>query len=422
MAEKTFISEKTNKIKKPFSFPGSRNIMRRLVHKKLNNLNEGSIEIIEGNSKKTFGNVNSKLSVKISIYSSEFYSLLLTKGSIGALESYIEGHWSCNDLVALSRMIIRDDIAADNLEKGFAMITKPLLWLYIRLNPNTKVGSKKNIRAHYDLSNDFFKVFLDKTLTYSCAIFSKPEMSLRDAQIEKLDRLCRKIGLTSQDTLLEIGTGWGSFAIHAAKNYGSSITTPTISKEQFDFASARIRKAGLENKITVLQKDYRDLTGSFDKLVSIEMIEAVGPQFMSTFIKKCCSLIKPNGLMAFQGITMSEQNFKQYLRGTDFLRKYIFPGGSLISISQINEHIKNHSDMRFVHLEDITNHYALTLKEWRKRFNKKIEEIYSLGFSESFCRLWEVYLASCEAAFLENHIGDVQMVFARPGKDDTITY
>ena len=228
MVEKTFISEKTNKIKKPFSFPGSRNIMRRLVHKKLNNLNEGSIEIIEGNSKKTFGNVNSKLSVKISIYSSEFYSLLLTKGSIGALESYIEGHWSCNDLVALSRMIIRDDIAADNLEKGFAMITKPLLWLYIRLNPNTKVGSKKNIRAHYDLSNDFFKVFLDKTLTYSCAIFSKPEMSLRDAQIEKLDRLCRKIGLTSQDTLLEIGTGWGSFAIHAAKNYGCSITTTTI--------------------------------------------------------------------------------------------------------------------------------------------------------------------------------------------------
>ena len=422
MRKKIFITNNVQKRRKRLSFRGINNFMRKMVHKKLHSLCEGSIEIVEEGSKKVFGNTDGALKATISVYSPKFYSLLVTRGSVGALESFIDGHWYCDDLVALSRILIRDDTATNHLEKGFAILSKPLLWLYIHLNPNTKSGSQRNIRAHYDLSNDFFKLFLDKTLTYSCAFFSKPNMSLKAAQIEKLDRLCRKINLSAQDSLLEIGTGWGSFAIHAAKKYGCSVTTTTISKEQFYFASEKVREAGLEDKISILRKDYRDLTGTFDKLVSIEMIEAVGPQFMPTFIKKCSSLVKPDGLIAIQGITISDQDFQQYIRGTDFLRKYIFPGGSLISISQINEHFKNFTDMRFVHLEDITHHYALTLREWRKRFNIKLDNVYSLGFSKSFCRLWEFYLASCEAAFLENHIGDVQMIFARPERDTTIIY
>ncbi|MBH30400.1 MAG: SAM-dependent methyltransferase [Candidatus Marinimicrobia bacterium] len=422
MTKTIHISNKKEMLKQGFVLSRLNNFMRKLVHGKLDSLSKGSIQIIEGDLKKTFGNTEVLLKATVSVYSPQFYYLLITRGSIGALESFMDGHWHCDDLVALSRILIRDYSAANRLEKGFAWLSKPLLWLYTHLNPNTKKGSVRNIQAHYDLSNDFFKLFLDKTLTYSCAFFSTPEISLEEAQIEKLDRLCRKLNLTAEDSLLEIGTGWGSMAIHAAQKYGCSVTTTTISKEQFDFASARVREAGLQDKITILQKDYRDLTGTFDKLVSIEMIEAVGPQFMSKFVKKCSSLINADGLIAIQGITISDQNFKQYIRGTDFLRSYIFPGGSLISIAQINEHFKNLTNMRFVHLEDITNHYALTLREWRERFNKKLDSIYSLGFSTSFCRLWEFYLASCEAAFLERHIGDVQMIFASPETNSTIRY
>ncbi len=419
MTKTIHVSNKKEMIKLGFPLTPLNNFMRKLVHGKLNSLSKGEIQIIEGDSKKTFGNTEGPLKATVSVYSPQFYYLLITQGSIGALESFMDGHWHCDDLVALSRILIRDDSAANRLEKGFAWLSKPLLWLYIH---NTKRGSLRNVQAHYDLSNDFFKLFLDKTLTYSCAFFPKPDISLEEAQIEKLDRLCRKLNLTADDRLLEIGTGWGSMAIHAAQKYGCSVTTTTISKEQYDYALTRVREAGLQDKITILQKDYRDLTGTFDKLVSIEMIEAVGPQFMSTFVKKCSSLIKPDGLIAIQGITISDQNFKQYIRGTDFLRKYIFPGGSLISIAQINEHFKKLTNMRLVHLEDITNHYALTLREWRQRFNKKLDSVYSLGFSTSFCRLWEFYLASCEAAFLERHIGDVQMIFAMRETNNTIKY
>ena len=413
MNNKALITNQTKKVKKVFSFQIGTGLMRKLVHKKLENLQHGSIEILEGDLRKTFGKTDGPLKATVSVYSKKFYSLLATRGSIGACESYIDGHWSCDDLVALSRILIKNTPVANRLEKGLAIITKPLLWLYIHLSPNTKVGSRRNIGAHYDLSNDFFKLFLDNTLTYSCAVFSKPDMSLKEAQLEKLDRLCRKIDLKGEDHLLEIGTGWGSFAIHAASKYGCSVTTTTISKQQFDFASERIKEAGLENKITILQKDYRDLTGVFDKIVSIEMIEAVGPQFMPTYFKQCSTLLKSNGLMAIQGITISDQNYASYKRGTDFLRKYIFPGGSLISVSQVTTQIKNFTDMTVIHLEDISHHYALTLREWRKRFSNKLNDVYSLGFSKSFCRLWEFYLASCEGAFIERHVGDVQMVFAK---------
>ena len=263
----------------------------------------------------------------------------------------------------------------------------------MRLSPNTRFGSRKNIIAHYDLSNEFFKLFLDKTMTYSCAYFKDVNNSLEDAQVEKFDRLCRKLNLKENDKVLEIGSGWGGFAIHAVSKYRCHVTTTTISNEQYNYTSQRIKELGLENKITLLKKDYRDLDGQFDKIISIEMIEAVGSNYVSKYLNKCDSLLKTDGMMALQGITINDQGFESYIKGTDFLRKYIFPGGSLISISQITKHLKNHTKMKIFHLEDISLHYALTLNKWRENFFIKIEEVHSLGFSQNFINLWDLQLS-----------------------------
>jgi len=282
-------------------------------------------------------------------------------------------------------------------------------------NRNTRAGSRKNIAAHYDLGNDFYELWLDPKMMYSSAYFDTPTTSLEVAATTKLERICEKLDLCETDSVVEIGTGWGGFAIFAARHYGCKVTTTTISKQQYEMASERVRQAGLEDRITLLFDDYRDLEGQYDKLVSIEMIEAVGHQFHDSFFKKCCELLKPDGQMLLQAITIADQQYDQYVRSVDFIRRYIFPGGCLTSVTDMTNVMTRHTDMRLLHAEDIGPHYARTLQRWHKRFIAKLDAVRELGYPETFVRMWEFYLCYCEAAFIERSIGTVQMLIMRPG-------
>jgi len=304
------------------------------------------------------------------------------------------------------------------LDSGWAKLIKPVNNYIHRKRQNTLSGSKKNILAHYDLSNDFYKLWLDESMTYSCGVFETEKSSLKEASIEKLDRICRKLNLSEKDNILEIGTGWGSFAIHAAKNYGCKVTTTTISDAQHKYAKEQILKKGLEDKITLLNQDYRTLSGSFDKIVSIEMIEAVGHEYVPIFFEKVSNLLKKDGLFALQGITYNDHSFEEYKNSVDFIKKYIFPGSCLISISQITDAVKNSTDLAIVNLEDITSHYVTTLYKWRRNFMNVLPQVKALGFSNAFINMWEFYFIYCEAGFLERNIGDYQVIFAKSSARD----
>ena len=388
-------------------------LFKKIVMKKFFTLKHGYI-ILKDNSKEyKIGNENSELKVNLEILSDEFYVLIGSGGIMGASEAYALGLWKVDDLVKLIQIIVRNKELMENIDSGLSSIMKPVnKWIHYR-RQNTLIGSKKNIIAHYDLSNDFYRLWLDKTMTYSCGIFLDDNATLEQASVEKLDRICRKLKLKKNDSVLEIGTGWGSFAIHAAKNYGCKITTTTISDAQFDYAKNRIKEEGLEKQITLLNSDYRLLNGKFDKIASIEMIEAVGHKNVKTYFEKISSLLKDDGLFAMQGITYNDQNFDVYKNSVDFINKYIFPGSCLISVSQVSEIIKKNTSMLFIDLEDITSHYATTLKIWRENFFEKLPKIRELGFSEAFINLWEFYFVYCEAGFLEKNIGDYQFVFSK---------
>ena len=309
------------------------------------------------------------------------------------------------------------------LESGWSNLMKPINSIIHLKRKNSLAGSKKNILAHYDLSNEFYKLWLDETMTYSCGIFEKDNTSMKDASIEKLDRICRKLSIQEKDSVLEIGTGWGSFAIHAAKNYNCHITTTTISDAQYKYVKEKIESSGLTDKITLLKTDYRKLEGKYDKIVSIEMIEAVGHEYVPLYFKKVSSLLKDEGLFGIQGITYNDQQFDVYKNSVDLIKKYIFPGSCLISISQITDVMKKYTDLSLSHLEDITMHYATTLEKWRENFYTEIEDIKKLGFSNEFIKMWEFYFVYCEAGFKERHIGDYQFVFAKPeAKNINIKY
>jgi cyclopropane-fatty-acyl-phospholipid synthase len=388
-------------------------IFKKLVVKKFKNLENGLINFTDGEQSIMIGNKQSKLRVKLEVKSDEFYVLLGSGGLMGASEAYALGFWKVDDLVKLIQIMVRNKDLMENLDSGLSSLIKPInKWIHYR-RQNTLLGSKKNILAHYDLSNDFYQLWLDKTMTYSCGIFKNENTTLEEASIEKLDQICKKLQLKNTDSILEIGTGWGSFAIHAAKNYGCSVTTTTISDAQYKFAKQRIEEEGLSSKINLLNKDYRYLEGTFDKIASIEMIEAVGHKNVPEYFKKVSTLLKEDGLFAMQGITYNDQNFEVYKNSVDFINRYIFPGSCLISINQISEIIKKNTDMIFVDLEDITEHYATTLKIWRKNFFDKISEIRELGFSQAFINLWEFYFVYCEAGFIEKNIGDYQFVFSK---------
>jgi cyclopropane-fatty-acyl-phospholipid synthase len=391
-------------------------IARKAVLSLLEKLKHGRITLIEDNHRYPSGDEShtAALQADVTVYHSQFYSRILFGGSIGAAEAYMEGLWSADDLTAVMRILALNQKAFADMEKGLARFTAPLYKLYHYARKNTKGGSRKNILAHYDLGNDFYALFLDKTMTYSCGIFERQDSSLREASEAKYDRICRKLNLTTSDQVLEIGTGWGGFAMHAALNYGVHVTTATISDEQHQFAQNRIKAAGLEGRITLLKSDYRDLSGKFDKLVSIEMIEAVGHHFYATFFQTCSRLLKDDGIMALQAITIGDQIFNRHKRSVDFIKRYIFPGSCIPSITAISNAIAKATDLRLVHLEDITPHYARTLREWRRRFFGNVDKVRQMGYSDTFIRMWEYYLCYCEGGFAERYIGDVQMLFTKP--------
>ncbi len=398
---------------------------RRLILSRLQTLQVGQIVVSENEELMTFGEATEDfpLTTTIRILDPSFYSDIAFGGVVGAGEAYINGSWACDELSELLRILLRNRDVLERMDSGLALLGKPVQKLFHAFNMNTRKGSRKNIAAHYDLGNDFYQLWLDQKMMYSAAYFDTPETSLDDAASAKLDRICRKLDLSADDSVIEIGTGWGGFAIHAASNYGCRVTTTTISSQQYAYAKQAISNAGLEDKITLLFKDYRDLEGSFDKLVSIEMIEAVGHEYHDTYFKKCCDLLKSDGQMLLQAITIADQRYDQYKTSVDFIKRYIFPGGCLTSVTDMTSTMTRHTDMRVIHLEDIGPHYATTLRRWHDRFFARIDEVRGLGYSDAFIRMWQFYLCYCESAFVERAIGDVQMLMMRPGaRGESVRY
>ncbi|MDP2128862.1 MAG: cyclopropane-fatty-acyl-phospholipid synthase family protein [Pseudohongiella sp.] len=393
----------------------SEKIARGLLFRKLAQLRAGRIVINEGSQSHIFGETHDDaLTAHVIVENPAFYKAVVFNGSIGGGESYMQQHWHTPDLVTLVRIMVLNMNVLQGLDTGKALLARVMNKMQHIRNRNTVTGSRKNISAHYDLSNDFFATFLDPTMMYSAAIFRDESQSLHEASLNKLTHICERLQLKAGDHLIEIGTGWGSMAIHAAKYYGCKVTTTTISQEQYKHASERVKAEGLEDRVELLLKDYRDLEGTYDKLVSIEMIEAVGHQYFSNYFAKCSSLLKPDGLMLIQAITISDQRYESAKAEVDFIQRYIFPGGCLPSNSAIANHIAQDTDMHIVGLEDITRDYAMTLDRWRKTFLGKVREIQALGFGTDFIRMWDYYLAYCQGGFMERVIHTAQIVMAKP--------
>jgi cyclopropane-fatty-acyl-phospholipid synthase len=391
-------------------------LAKKLLLRLLSGLRRGELTLIDGSVRRIFGAISDKfpLEATITVHHPRFYSSVVFGGSIGASEAFMAGQWSTDDLTTVVRITILNQEVFEGMEKGLARLTAPLHMFIHLLRGNTKKGSRLNIAAHYDLGNDFYKLFLDETLTYSCNIFECQDSTLKEASLAKYHRICQKLDLSSQDQVVEIGSGWGGFAIYAAQKYGCRITTTTISAAQHDLAKQRIDKAGVANKVEVLLEDYRDLKGKYDKLVSIEMIEAVGHRYLDTFFRSCSNLLKEDGMMLLQAITMTDQVFERHKRSVDFIKRYIFPGSCIPSIAAMSRSIAGASHLKLVHLEDITPHYARTLRMWRERFFANIDKVRDLGLPETFIRMWDYYLSYCEAGFAERYLGDVQMLFTKP--------
>ena len=367
---------------------------------------------VDADGAHSFGPANSSAAATVQVHHPRFYRSVVSGGSLGAAESYVRGDWSCQDLTAAMRILARNQECISKV--GASRWIAPLHRFSNWLQRNTKAGSRRNIAAHYDLSNEFFALMLDPTMTYSSGIYATAESTLEQASREKYDRICRQLNLQPRDHILEIGTGWGGFAVHAAKNYGCRITTTTISQQQHDFARQRFEQAGVTDHVTLLKQDYRDLQGHYDKLVSIEMIEAVGEKYLPKFFAQCSKLLKPNGRMALQAITMPDQRYDSYRRSVDFIRKYIFPGGFLPSLSVMSRCVGAQTDMTIVNLQDIGSHYARTLADWRHNFWANIDRVRKLGFADRFVRTWHYYLCYCEAGFAEGQIGVSQLTLAKP--------
>jgi len=391
-------------------------LAKRALFNRLNEFHDGQIILIEAGQEFYFGEQTERCPISIKLYVSDprFYSDMAFGGSIGAGEAYMYGYWDCDDLTALIQVMASNLDVVDKIESGFAIVTKPIQKLLHWLNRNTETGSRRNIAAHYDLGNAFFKQMLDETMMYSCAIFEHSEMELYEAQINRLNTICKKLDLKATDHLLEIGTGWGGLAIYAAKNYYCQVTTTTISREQYELACKRVKDEHLEDRVTVLMEDYRKLKGQYEKLVSIEMIEAIGHEHYKTYFKKCNDLLKPDGMMLIQAITIADQRYEQAKRSVDFIQRYIFPGGCLPSVTAMTDIITKRSDMRLYHLEDIGPHYATTLKKWRENIKENFQQIKNMGYSDTFLRMWHYYLCYCEGGFLERSIGTVQMLIIKP--------
>ena len=389
---------------------------KSLLERQLGQMQEGEIVLHAGEPLR-FGKPHADFPQPVHVYidDEEFFADTVFGGSIGAAEAYMAGFWRCSNLVDLVRLLLRNRDVLDGVDGGgFAWASQNMRRFIHAFHRNTQQGSRRNISAHYDLGNDFFKLFLDETMMYSCAYFERPDASLHEASVAKLDRICRKLKLAPEEHVIEIGAGWGGFALHAAAHYGCRVTTTTISRQQFDLAQARIHAAGLQERVTLLLQDYRDLSGSYDKLVSIEMIEAVGHQYYDTYFAQCARLLKPDGLALIQAITIADQRFKQARDEVDFIKRYIFPGSCIPAITPLLESATRASDLKLIGLEDIGPHYATTLRLWREAFMARLESVRQQGYSKEFVKMWEFYLAYCEGGYLERAIGDAHMLFAKP--------
>ena len=391
-------------------------LARRLLLQRMGRLEHGALEVHDAEGTRRFGTEAGTpgLHARIEVLHPQFWADAAFGGTSGAGEAYIHGLWKCDDLTALVRIMVANRHVLEEVDGGAARLAGLGRRLGHWLNRNSRTGSRRNIAAHYDLGNELFALFLDPTMNYSCGIFESPDATMEQASIAKMDAICRKLDLQPTDHLLEIGTGWGGLAIHAASRYGCRVTTTTISREQHALAAERIRAAGLGGRIELLLRDYRDLEGSYDKLVSVEMIEAVGHQYLDTYFRSCSKLLKPDGLMLLQSITIRDELYEQALKSVDFIQRFVFPGGFLPSVAAMSASLARTTDLQLLHLQDIGLHYATTLRKWRGRFFTHLDAVRALGYPDSFIRLWEFYLCYCEGAFLERNIGNVQMLLAKP--------
>ena len=417
---------------------GVNQLARKAIFSALKYIKFGGLTLIEGFDQKApktyhFGQKTSTtqsssavgrhpLNVTLMIHNSSVYRQLLFGGSIALADSYINAEWDTDDLTGLIRLAARNLSVLNKLEDRFAGISKTFEKAKHQLRNNDHSGSKSNILAHYDLGNEMYQRFLDDSMMYSSAVYPKSEATLAEAQQHKLALICQRLQLTAEDEVIEIGTGWGGFALYAAKHYGCHVTTTTISDAQYQETHDRVQAAGLSDKITLLKQDYRELTGQYDKLVSIEMIEAVGHEYLPTFFAKCNSLLKPTGLMVLQAITFNDQNYQNYVKSVDFIQTHIFPGGCLLSNQELTTQFRDQTDMVIKQLHDYGFDYAHTLRDWREAFMGQQNDIKALGYDEAFIRLWNFYFCYCEGGFLERTIGVVQLTAVKPDNIDTLHF
>lgn len=384
----------------------------------LSKITQGSLEVTFCNGKtKKYGNGETP-KAKLILHNADLFRRLTLYGDIGFAESFMDNDFDCDDLTSLIKIAIinsnslqtkSEDEKSFSLYNLFPVINK----IKHLMRKNSKTRSQKNISEHYDLSNQFFKLFLDDTMMYSSAVFEKPNESLYEAQKRKIDILAKKLNLKKGSRVLEIGSGWGAMAMHLVKKYGCQVTTLTLSKEQKKLCEDRFKENNIEESVNIMLKDYRDIDGKFDAVIAVEMFEAVGREYFDVFFKKCETLLKPSGILVMQIITMPDQRYDSYCKGTDFIQKYIFPGGHLPSVGKILDVTSKNTRLNLLHMEEYTEHYAKTLNVWHENFNQKLEEVKKLGFDEYFIRMWKMYLCYCEAAFLTRNINLVQVAFTR---------
>ncbi len=385
----------------------------------LGRISQGALEVATPGGVLRFGDPTSGIRARAEILDARAYGAGLWDGEVGLGEAYMKGWWTSEDLVPVVRLAVRNMGAFDR-SGVLTSLGRFLQRLRHLARANHLAGSRANISHHYDLGNDFYRLFLDESMAYSCAYYRAEAESLHQAQLNKFELICRKLQLKPEDHLLEIGTGWGGFAVHAATHFGCRVTTTTISREQHDHAQRLVEDRGLMGQVELRFEDYRHLAGQYDKAVSIEMFEAVGLKYYDTYFGAVDRLLKPGGLMLLQTITMNEQHFPCYQKGTDWIQQHIFPGAELASVSEVLKSLARCTSMGLVHLEDIGAHYARTLRAWREAFHSKLDAVRALGFDETFIRMWDYYLAYCEGAFLERYIGDAQMLLTKDGTLDPI--
>lgn len=389
--------------------------LRRQLLAQLSQLRHGRLLLTDDGEQLEFGDAAADLQIHMEILDPAFYRAIATNGSVGAGEAYMDGLWRCDNMVGLVQLLVRNRDMLDGMESGLARLGGIAMRGWHAMRRNTRDGSRRNIAAHYDLGNDFFNLFLSPDLMYSSAIWTDESDTLEIASTRKLERICRKLDLKPTDRVIEIGTGWGGFALYAAQHYGCHVTTTTISREQHALASERVTAAGLSDRVSLLLKDYRDLEGQYDKLVSIEMVEAIGAPYLDVYFEKLGSLLKPDGLALLQAITIEDHRYAQALSSVDFIKRHVFPGSFIPSINALLAAKTRASDLALTQLEDFGHSYALTLKAWRERFMAQLPQVRAQGFDERFIRMWEFYLAYCEGGFRERSIGVAHLLLAKPG-------